>query len=199
MRSSKMAAGSGRAAILLLTPQWGSKRPPYTTRGALMFSLICAQQSWGWWFETLSSSLWRHRNAIISILLCLPLRICNGNFFPRILFGNGLPDWTRCMELPCTGFTFLTRILCSGVTCFVTGCPCGVWCRWLTTCLLYVGPILGKSILNWLMCKSDRTVNSFSWFYKYILTIYIYIILWFIHTAGIAFNSLMPSDVYMRQ
>ena len=34
-------------------------------RGALMFSLICAfnkrlsKQSWGWWFETLSRSLWR--------------------------------------------------------------------------------------------------------------------------------------------
>ena len=37
-------------------------------RGALMFSLICAlnkrlnKQSWGWWFETSSRSLWRHRN-----------------------------------------------------------------------------------------------------------------------------------------
>ena len=36
-------------------------------RGALMFSLIwlnkrLSKQSWGWWFETLSRSLWRHRN-----------------------------------------------------------------------------------------------------------------------------------------
>ena len=37
-------------------------------RGALMFSLICAwkkrlsKQLWGWWFETPSSSLWRHWN-----------------------------------------------------------------------------------------------------------------------------------------
>ena len=37
-------------------------------RGALMFSLICAfnkllsKQSWGWWFETPSRSLWRHCN-----------------------------------------------------------------------------------------------------------------------------------------
>ena len=35
-------------------------------RGALMFSLICVwingsvKQSWSWWFETPSSSLWRH-------------------------------------------------------------------------------------------------------------------------------------------
>ena len=38
-------------------------------RGALMFSLICSlnkrfsKQSWGWWFETPSRSLWRHCNA----------------------------------------------------------------------------------------------------------------------------------------
>ena len=37
-------------------------------RGALMFSLICAsnqrlsKQSWCWWFETQSRSLWRHSN-----------------------------------------------------------------------------------------------------------------------------------------
>ena len=34
--------------------------------GALMFSLICnkrlSKQWWGWWFETLSWPLWRHRN-----------------------------------------------------------------------------------------------------------------------------------------
>ena len=35
-------------------------------RGALMFCLICfwrlRKQSWGWWFETLSCSIWRHCN-----------------------------------------------------------------------------------------------------------------------------------------
>ena len=39
-------------------------------RRALMFSLICAlnkrmgKQSWGWWFETPSRSLWRHGNVL---------------------------------------------------------------------------------------------------------------------------------------
>ena len=38
-------------------------------RGALMFSLVCtlnkrlSKQSWGWWFETSSRSLWHHYNA----------------------------------------------------------------------------------------------------------------------------------------
>ena len=39
-------------------------------RGAFMFSLACAlnkplsKQSWVWWFETLSRSLWRHCNVL---------------------------------------------------------------------------------------------------------------------------------------
>ena len=42
-------------------------------RGALMFSLMCAlnkrlsKQSWGWWFETPSRSLWRQGNVYILI------------------------------------------------------------------------------------------------------------------------------------
>ena len=54
---------------------WGIHRSPVNSphkgqwRGALMFSLICAlnkrlsKQSWGWWFETPTRSLWRHCNA----------------------------------------------------------------------------------------------------------------------------------------
>ena len=53
------------------------QRPPVNSphkgqwRGALMISLICVwindwnKQSWGWWFETLSRSLWRHRIELI--------------------------------------------------------------------------------------------------------------------------------------
>ena len=35
-------------------------------------------------------------------------------------------------------FTFLTRIFYRGVAGMAPDCPCGVWCRRLTTCLLYV-------------------------------------------------------------
>ena len=55
---------------------WSSVNSPHKGqwRGALMFSLICAsnkrlsKQSWGWWFETSSCSLWRHCNGV-------PLRV----------------------------------------------------------------------------------------------------------------------------
>ena len=43
-------------------------------------------------------------------------------------------------------FTFPTRIFCRGVPGFATGCPCGIWFRGLTTCLLYVGPLFGNLV-----------------------------------------------------
>ena len=30
-----------------------------------------SKQSWGWWFETLSRPLWRHRNVMAGIILCI--------------------------------------------------------------------------------------------------------------------------------
>ena len=41
--------------------------------------------------------------------------------------------------LLCVIFKFPSRIFCRRVPGFATDCPCGVWCRGLTTCLLYVG------------------------------------------------------------
>ena len=49
---------------------WSPVNSPHKGQwhGALMFSLICvlnkqlSKQSWGWWFETPSPSLWRHCN-----------------------------------------------------------------------------------------------------------------------------------------
>ena len=39
-------------------------------------------------------------------------------------------------------------IFCRGVSGFATDCPCDVWCRGLTTCLLYVGQPFGNRFLN---------------------------------------------------
>ena len=44
--------------------------------------------------------------------------------------------------------SYSTWIFCKGVSGFATDCPCGVWCRGLTTCLLHVGPPFGNRILN---------------------------------------------------
>ena len=44
--------------------------------------------------------------------------------------------------------SYSTWIFCRGVWGFATDCPCDVWCRGLTTCLLHVGPPFGNRFLN---------------------------------------------------
>ena len=44
--------------------------------------------------------------------------------------------------------SYSTWIFCKGVSGFATDCPCDVWCRGLTTCLLHVGPPFGNRFLN---------------------------------------------------
>ena len=50
--------------------------------------------------------------------------------------------------------SYSTWILCRGVSGFATDCPCNVWCRELSTCLLHVGPPFGNRFLNtsWTVC-----------------------------------------------
>ena len=48
----------------------------------------------------------------------------------------------------CVTSSYSTWIFCRGVSCFATDCPCDVWCRGLTTCLLPVGPPFGNRFLN---------------------------------------------------
>ena len=44
--------------------------------------------------------------------------------------------------------SYSTWIFCRGVSGFATDCPCDVWCRGLTTCILHVGPPFGNQTLN---------------------------------------------------
>ena len=44
--------------------------------------------------------------------------------------------------------SYSTWIFCRGVSGFAIDCPCGVWCRGLTTYLLHVGPSFGNRLLN---------------------------------------------------
>ena len=60
--------------------------------------------------------------------------------------------------LLCVMFRFSSRMFCKGVSGFATGCPCDVWYRALTTCLLYVGPLLGN-----LVWSNSRFVNLTKW------------------------------------
>ena len=44
--------------------------------------------------------------------------------------------------------SYSTRIFYRRVSDFATDCPCCVWCRRLTTCLLYVGPHFRNRLLS---------------------------------------------------
>ena len=61
---------------------------------------------------------------------------------------------------------YWTIIFYRGVSGFATDCPCGVWCRGLTTCLLYVGPLFGYLLLNnsWAVGLTCWIVNSHYFF-----------------------------------
>ena len=50
--------------------------------------------------------------------------------------------------------SYSTWIFCREVSGFATDCPCDVWSRGLTTCLLHVGPPVGNRYLNnsWAVC-----------------------------------------------
>ena len=63
--------------------------------------------------------------------------------------------------------SYSTWIFCRGVSGFATDCPCGVWCRGLTTCLLHVGPPFGNRILKQqLGCRFDIMDNE-SYFFVF--------------------------------
>ena len=45
-------------------------------------------------------------------------------------------------------YSYSALIFCRGVSGFATDCPCDVWCRGLTNCLLRVGPPFRNRFLN---------------------------------------------------
>ena len=71
----------------------------------------------------------------------LPGCFCPWTFFEyRIQHGSIGPLYVTS--------SYSTWIFCRGVSGFATDCPCNVWCRGLTTCLLHVGPPFGNRFLN---------------------------------------------------
>ena len=63
--------------------------------------------------------------------------------------------------------SYSTWIFCRGVSGFATDYPCGVWCRRLTTCLLYVGPPWENRFLNTSWAVGLTHCDSISSFFLY--------------------------------
>ena len=73
--------------------------------------------------------------------------------------------------------SYSTWIFCRGVSGFATDCPCGVWCRGLTTCLLHVGPPFGNQIFKQqLGCRFDIMDNE-SYFFCVLTYAIIYVLI----------------------
>ena len=68
--------------------------------------------------------------------------------------------------------SYSTWIFGRGVSGFATDCPCGVWCRGLTTCLLHVGPHFGNRFK-----KNSWAVDLTSFFFGVLTYAIIYVLI----------------------
>ena len=103
-----------------------------------------------------------------------PRMLCPWTFFQNIGFNMNMVPSEPFMSPS----SYSTWIFCRGVSGFATDCPCGVWCRGLTTCLLHVGPPFGNRFL-----KNSWAVGL-TWWIVYIHLLYfdIWNYIW-IHTS----------------
>ena len=84
-------------------------------RGALMFSFICAlnkrlsKQSWGWWFETPSRSLWRHCNVTKKTPVVGKIRV---PILPAwIHFNPSMDRYSHAQKKKDVGWTTIVEVL----------------------------------------------------------------------------------------
>ena len=144
------------------------------TRSAVQFWCSCIpSQSIGLFWGSVRFLCWM----LLSLFFGLPIVSCSminslilGCLWPLLIVSNNIFD-TRylafCNISPARMFLSLdllseyriqqgavgplyvtSWIFWRGVSGFATDCPCSVWCRGLTTCLLYVGPLFGNRPLN---------------------------------------------------
>ena len=117
---------------------------------------------------------------ILNFVFSLLFWFCNYALLWMILPLNILYEyWIEpvFVELIYATFRFYTRMFYRGVPWFATDCPCGVWCRGLTTCLRYVGPTFGNLIWNDNGCvRYDIMESNFVIIFNYVyICMYIYI------------------------
>ena len=83
-------------------------------------------------------------NILILGILHSPIAHLRRCFFPWTFFKN-IYGTIGPHYIPSSNST---RVFYRGVSGFGTDCPCGVWCRGLTTCFLYISPLFGNRLLN---------------------------------------------------
>ena len=92
--------------------------------------------------------------------------------------------------------SYSTWIFCRGVSCFATDCPCDVWCRGLTICLLHVGPTFGNRFLNnSLGCRFD-IIDSISSLFCILTYAIIYVLIH--HIICLALSLLLKYSLFFQ-
>ena len=122
-------------------------------------------------------------------------------FLQRSSSGSANAEFYRCFRLleywinmlPSCHFTFPCRIFCRGFSGFATDCPCGVWCRVLTTCLLHLGPLFGNDSrfvrLTW------RKSTFLYYFTSECFIIWYFILFYLIYVSQIMLHFLHSTSV----
>ena len=126
----------------------------------------------------IKSDIFVHGHCFVTIVLILQLLKCWDVSVPRPSFR--IWNWTWTIVLLYIYFIFWTRILYRGVLGVEIDCSYGVWCRGLTSCLLYANPFLHLVLNNSWSVSFTRRNFCFQCFFLclYIFThthIYIYI------------------------
>ena len=73
-------------------------------------------------------------------------------------------------------FIFSTRIFYSAGAAFAADCSRGVWCRWLTTCLLYVIPLFGSLFWNHSCSVTSKQWKMLFYWFRVCYWVYIFIL-----------------------
>ena len=161
-----MASSNGN--ILRVTgPLWGKftshRRIPLTKPMTRNFDVFCdvrlskrwSEQSKRRWFETPSHMLRYHSNSEKGGSDVWGFLYISSSGSANAQLPGCFHPWTFSLNIGLTMFPLDSFVSClhsllgystGEVQSFATDCPCGVWCRGLTTCPQYVGPLFGNLV-----------------------------------------------------
>ena len=103
-----------------------------------------SKQWWGWWFETLSRTLWRHCNVTVLVAVGPPRFQRWHNLVCRAILTNDVSslglwfgvDLDPCLTFPCSGFSLCPATICDAPN--YASMYVYPWQKWNIECVLYL-------------------------------------------------------------
>ena len=93
------------------------------------------------YFELHTYTLWNNVVVVLQIRISLDVSAPGHSLWILIELVSFVLLYAMCR--------FSTRVFYRGVPCFAINCTCCVWRRWLTTCLLHIGPLFGNLVWSY--------------------------------------------------